>query len=244
MKAQDKPATGSRSNQNTTMRIFGFYWKNWWLPRQDEGDLRNLRSQDLRPKISNGFDAASVLEKNERLQQSLGLTAIIIMALIIAISITWSKDLPVTAFLAIILIGYVVSFSLKMHRYYMYSASAYTAHVAVEWENFVNSILLPSGVSDAMSNWVTQLNMTDFDALCDATSTSMPPWVIQRLREVAHGEAVKTAREVLQAEHSKDLIIRAEKDRKLISILNFLMMSEKTKYEELRGRIFREVTGK
>ncbi len=244
MKAQDKPATGSRSNQNTVMRILGFYWKNWWVPRQDEGDLRNLRSIDWRPKISNGFDAASVLEKNERLQQSLGLIALIILGLVLAISTTWSKDLLVTAILAIVLVGYVVTFSMKMHRYYMYSASAYTAHVAVEWKNFMDNILLPSGISDAVFAWISQLEMANFQALCDATATGMPPWVILKVREIARQEAVKTAREVLEAERLKDPVARAEKDRKLISILNFLMMSEKTKYEELRAKVVREATGK
>ncbi len=242
MKAQDTPATGSRSNQNTTMRILGFYWKNWWTPRQDEGDLRNLRSIDRRPKITNGFDAASVLDKNERLQQSLVLTATIIMALIIAISTTWSKDLLVTTILAIVLVGCVVTFSLKMHRYYMYSASAYTAHVAVEWKNFMDNILLPSGISDAVFAWISQLEMANFQALCDATATGMPPWVILKVREIARQEAVKTAREILQAEQTGDQVARAENDRTLMAILNFLMMSEKTKYEELRGRVFREAT--
>jgi hypothetical protein len=235
-----------RNDYALALRIMGTYWKNWWKPRQDQGEMKSLRSENL-PNISNGHIASTMCHTRERHmeQMVLALLATLVCAVLIALSLYKSKEsateLHTTITLLLLCLGAFAWISIVCFRKFNKSnVSDYTLRVAGAWREFFHDTLQVSELEDEIAKWSSTLSDEQRTELYSAAVTEIPKDVGEKIRELAYKSAVVQMRRVTDAEDNNQIATRTELDKKLTALISILMMTDKSKYGEIRQKIFDE----
>ncbi len=240
------PTDMKRNDYALALRIMGTYWKNWWKPRQDQGEMKSLRSENL-PNISNGHIASTMCHTRERHmeQMVLALLATLVCAVLIALSLYKSKEsateLHTTITLLLLCLGAFAWISIvRFRKFNKSNVSDYTLRVAGAWREFFHDTLQVSELEDEIAKWSSTLSDEQYMELYSAAVTEIPKNVGEKVRELAYKSAVGEMILVQYAETHFRQEMRNNHDKKLNALISILMMTEKSQYGEIRQKIFDE----